>query len=149
MSKNTLKHWAEDSAFQFKALHKSADIYHYLYRGSNIMIFIIAVFTLAFRLDQTLDQVMGAIALLLSVVLFMFQKDIEKTRDYRRHADKYKNVYDQLESLHDSEDCNLEDIRKGLAKLREHNADYPISKLAHWWTNRVIKKEMNIDWLEK
>ena len=149
MKNETLKHWAQDAAFQFKVLHKTADIYHYLYRGSTLVLFLIAVLTLAWEPSGNFGKVCGALGVLLSAVLFVYQKDIEKVRDYRKHADRYKNVYDSLERANAEENPWLDGLAKAIADLRELNAEFPPSKPAHWWTNRVIDKEMNLDWLKK
>jgi hypothetical protein len=149
MNNETLKHWAMDSAYQFKALHKTADIYHYLYRISTIALFVIVVGTLAWPPGEQMSKLWGALALLLSVVLLVFQKDIEKVRDYRKHADSYKNVYDSLQHAADRNDKPLDAAENTIRGLREMNADFPISKLGHWWTQKVIEKEMNLEWLKK
>ena len=148
MNNDTMKHWAEDAAHEFKGLHKTADIYHYLCRVSTIAIFLRAVGILAGSPGEMLGRVLGSVGLLLSVVLLVFQKDTEKVRDYRRHADRYKNVYDALEQTHSTEGVSLDEVGESIADLRKLNADFPISKLAHWWTKRVIHKEMNLGWLE-
>ena len=110
MNNDTMKHWAEDAAHEFKGLHKTADIYHYLCRVSTIAIFLIAVGILAGSPGEMLGRVLGSVGLLLSVVLLVFQKDTEKVRDYRRHADRYKNVYDALEQTHSTEGVSLDEV---------------------------------------
>jgi len=149
MRNETLKHCAEDAAYQFKVLHKTADIYHYVYRGSTIILSLIAVMTFAWDASGIFGKGCGALGLLLSIILLVYQQDIEKVRDYRKHADRYKNVYDWLEQANAEETPSLEGIAKTIAELRELNAAFPVSKPAHWWTNMVIDKEMNLDWLKK
>ena len=149
MRNEVLKHWAEDAAWQFKVLHKTADLYHYLYRCSTIVVLLIAVLALAWEPSGNAGKLCGALALLLSVVLLVYQQDIEKVRDYRKHADRYKNVYDSLERANAEENPSLDAIEKVITDLRELNAEFPLSKPAHWWTKKVINTEMNLDWLKQ
>lgn len=149
MSNIPLKDWAEDAAFQFKVLHKTSDIYHYLYRVSTIALFVLAVGTLAWSPGVQMGKVCGAIGLLLAVVLLVFQKDIEKIRDYRKHADAFKNVYDLLRRANETSEPMPISIEEEILRLSKKNSDFPVSKVAHWWTQRVIYKEMNLEWLKK
>ena len=147
MSHEHLQHLAEDSAYQFKGLHKTADIYHYLFRISIILILLIGVSSLAFSFGEAMSRMLGALALLLSIVLLIYQKDTERVKDYRRHADKFKNVYDELERRFHNNEQVSEDLIGTIYQLRGVNAEFPISVLARWWAAKVIHKEMNLKWL--
>lgn len=119
------------------------------YRGATLILFVLAVVTLAWEPSGNVSKATGAFGLLLSVVLLVFQLDIEKVRDYRKHADRYKTIYDSLERANAEENPSLDAIAAAIAVIRERNADFPVSKPAHWWTDAVIKKEMNLDWVFK
>jgi len=88
------------------------------------------------------------IALIASMWLLVNQKKYEKVEGYMRLADKYKNLFDRIRNAYYSSNFeNIETFQQEIKNLREKSYNYPVGKIARWWSKRVIKKEMNLEWI--
>lgn len=147
-----LQELGEDTAYTFKGLYKTADC---LRLEHKILLFITLSFSIMIlgfddKLPNLVTKILSVIALISSIWLLVNQKEYEKVEGYMRLADKYKNLFDKIRNTYYSNNFeNIEAFQQEMNDLREKSHSYPIGKIARWWSKRVIKKEMNLEWIYK
>jgi hypothetical protein len=104
---------------------------------------------LTFDLNNIVMKFMGIVSIFFSIYLLISQKEIEKVKDYRTTADDYKSLYDRLELANAKREFEIEPFLERFDTLQKQNQSCNVTWLAHKWTDRVIRKEMNIDWIYK
>ena len=144
-----LQELGEDAAYTFKGLYKTAD---WLRLECKILLFITLLFSiiiLGFDNSSSIyTKILSIVALIASVWLLVNQKEYEKVEDYMRLADEYKNLFDEIRNTYYSKDLkNIKDLQQKINNLRKKSHEYPIGKIARWWSEIVIKKEMNLGWI--
>lgn len=144
---------AEDCAYTFKGLYKQSDIKEkYINHlilcplGYSIVLLVFPEIS-----TQIIGKIFAIITLIFSILLLVGNKSSENIVQYRKIANSYKALYDELYLLFQNPNTTENDLEKIINEKRELNdmtSQYPIGFIARLLSRLVIKKEMNIQWLK-
>ena len=148
-----IKATAEDCAYTYKGLYKQSDIKE---KYSSFLIFIPIIYSIIILVfpsvaNELFGKIISVITLISSILLLVGNKNSENIVEYRKIANNYKALYDELCIL-SSSGCDsavkLGEIVTKKNELNEKTSLYPIGILAKLWTKKVIDKEMNLLWIK-
>jgi len=155
--KKELQSIGEDAAYTFKGLYKTADSLGFLYNVFLIIPISFCILCLGFDeyLANWFLKIVSCLSLISAFILLLNKKNYseDKMEKYRRLANKYKDVYDKLESyFYECNDIkniskNISDIRKIMNNLRLETVELPINMLGRFLSKKKIKEEMNLEWI--
>lgn len=149
---NSIKKLAEDAAYTFKGLHKTADYYEISSKGYLTIPILFSIINLGFDayLNTVVLKILAIISLFATTLVLFNQKKYPLIEEYRKLANQFKEQYDLLEIMFNNRDHNSEinEPRNTIATLNQKTTKLPVSLLGRLWSRRVIKKEMNLKWLE-
>ena len=146
-----LKRLAEDCAYTFKGLYKTADWLKLEYKLYLAVPIIFSIVSFGF------EEIMSPLALKLLAVLSMIftslalinQEEYNKIEKYTKLANKYKTLYDEIEAdYHKRNFDNIDIYKQKIQKLREKTSKYPINLIGRWWSKKRIEDEMDLAWLK-
>jgi len=155
--KKELQRLGEDTAYTFKGLYKTSDSLNFLYSVFLILPAIFSVLSLGFEanLPHWIIKIISCFSLI-AVLILLFKKNYfseKKIESYRKLANEYKDIYDEIEdyyhSCNENEDINknIDSIMNKISKLRQKTVELPINILGRLLSKRKIKKEMDLDWV--
>ena len=147
--KKVIQQEAENVAYTSKGLFKTAD---WLKMQCNVcigLIFLIGLILLGFNIPVIFSKFLGIVSIMISIVLLLNEKDFKKSEGYYRLANRYLAVYKELQGIYHQKANSegLQNMREQIKKLDEKTSNYPISMVGRWWSKRVVKSEMNLDWI--
>lgn len=145
-----LQRLGEDCAYTFKGLHKTADwleVQYKLYLAIPILFSIVAL-----GFDEEISSLwlkgFAVASLAFTMLALLGQHRFEKVGTYRRLADKVKSIYDRAEvAYHDQDKAKHAEVRSEWERLKPALSQHNISWMGRWRSKRVIKQEMNLQWL--
>jgi len=146
-----LKNLAEDAAYTFKGLYKTADALRITYKVYVLFPVLFSLCILGFPdvLTQGEEKLFSIICIFFGFLLFYNQKKYELIPKYHRIANRYKTIYDRLMIAHNEEKkTDFDEVRSELEKLREETPECEINCIGRYWAKFKINKEMNLDWLK-
>lgn len=155
--KKKLQRLGEDVAYTFKGLYKTADSIDFLYNIFLIIPVILSVLCLGFEenLPHWIIKIVSCLSLI-AVFILLFKKKYfseNKIERYRKLANEYKDIYDEIESYYyscnENEDINknIDSIMNKISKLRQKTVELPINILGRFLSKRKINEEMDLGWI--
>lgn len=147
-----LQRMGEDVAYTFKGLHKTGDDLQFKSKMYLVVPTIFSIVTLGFseELNEMFLKLLAIISLIATCCLVINQKEYEKITSYRKLANEFKKLYDNLENdFYNNSDKNVEKLQSLKDELITKVNEYPISNKAYKKVQKTIKTEMNLEWLEK
>lgn len=146
--KELLQKLGDNAAHTFKGLYKTSDCLEITYKLYVAVPFLFSLLMLADLVGGILARVLAVISLMFSIMLIINQNSFSAITEYRKLANQFKKVYDQLEQkYHRREFAGLDDIYKRLSELMDETSRLPISRMGRWWSKRVINREMDLRWI--
>lgn len=147
--KKVIQQEAENVAYTSKGLFKTADWLKIQCNVCITVIFLIGLILLGFNIPIFFSKILGIVSIMISIVLLRNEKDFRKSEGYYRLANRYLAVYKELQGMYHQKASSdgLQNIREQIKKLDEETYNYPISMVGRWWSKRVVKSEMNLDWI--
>jgi hypothetical protein len=147
--KKVIQQEAENVAYTSKGLFKTADWLKNQYKICIFASFSIGLILLGFNIPVSLSKALGIVSIMTGIILLIGEKEFKKNEQYYELANRYLGIYKDLQEIYYKGENSekLSNLRKQIKKLDEKTSIYPISKVGRWWSRRVIKSEMNLDWI--
>ncbi len=145
-----LKRLAEDCAYTFKGLYKTADWLKLEYKLYLAVPIIFSIISLGFEdmMSPFTLKLMAVLSMVFTSLALMNQEEYTKIEKYMQLANEYKTIYDELESAYHKRDFkSLDTYREKIKKLREKTSKYPINMIGRLWSKNRIKDEMDLEWI--
>lgn len=147
--KKVIQQEAENVAYTSKGLFKTADWLKIQYKVCILSTFLIGLVLLGFNISILFPKFLGIVSIMISIALLLNEKDFKKSEGYYRLANRYLSIYKDLQEMYyqGGNPERLQNLREQIKKLDKETSNYPISKGGRWWSKRVVKSEMNLDWI--
>jgi len=150
INKKVLQRLGEDLAYTFKGLYKTSDWLEWEYK--ILLLFPILLGLISLGLDCYIPplylKIFSIWCIYSTVHILANQKSYEKISGYRKLADEFKKLYDEVEfKYYCSDFSNLDELKRKKDELMNKISEYPISKVGRHWSRWKIKKEMNLNWI--
>lgn len=148
---------AEETAYSSKGHFKSADWYKI---RMNLYICIpvsTSLLTFGFDLERMLTQTLSFLGLVFSSLAFLSVNSgtamFEKIKGHMDLANSYLEIHKQIRTLFCDSSSITKDVvdkfQEMVSSLDRKSSYYQIGFIARVWSRWVIKREMNLDWLER
>lgn len=148
--KQVLQKLGENAAYTFKGLYKTSDWLECIYRLCVAVPFLLSFLTLGDLVHGILAKVLAVASLMFSVALIANQNSFSAITEYRRLANEFKAIYDEIERKYHCRDfTELESLSKRFQQLLKETSGFPISRVGYWWARRVITREMDLNWIHE
>ena len=86
---------------------------------------------------------------MIGITLLLGEKEFKKNEQYYKLANKYLGIYKDLQEMYYKGENSekLYNLREQIKKLDKETSNCPISKVGRWWSRKVIRGEMNLNWI--
>lgn len=141
---------AEDAAYTFKGMHKTASILEWGYRVLVIWPIGFSIVCLGFdsELSQLTLKILAAISIFLSTILLYMQTHFSKIEAYRELGNKFKSIYDDLRRRYHKGEREVDDAMQYMIDQANQQTNlYPINYIAYRLTRAMIDTEMDLTWI--
>jgi glucan phosphoethanolaminetransferase (alkaline phosphatase superfamily) len=155
--KKKLQRVGEDAAYTFKGLYKTADSLGFFYNILLIIPIILSISCLGFEahLSHWIIKIVSCLSLIAVFILLFKKNDFSESKieKYRKVANEYKEIYDEIECYY--HDCDekrdiekkIDSIMNRISKLRQKTVELPINILGRFLSKRKINEEMDLGWI--
>jgi len=140
---------AENVAYTSKGLFKTADWLKIRYKICVFASFSIGLILLGLNIPIILSKVLGIVSIMIGITLLLGEKEFKKNEQYYKLANKYLGIYKDLQEMYYKGENSekLYNLREQIKKLDKETSNCPISKVGRWWSRKVIRGEMNLNWI--
>jgi len=145
-----LKRLAEDCAYTFKGLYKTADWLKLEYKLYLAVPIIFSIVSLGFEemISSFPLKILAVLSMVLTSLALMHQEEYTKIEKYTQLANNYKSLYDEIEADYHKRDFeNIDGYQQKVKELREQTSKYPINMIGRWWSKKRIESEMDLKWI--
>lgn len=147
MNHQELKNMAEGLAYTSKGLFKTADILKLEYKILLGISIFVSILTLAFDMHQVIVKVLGVLSLFASIWMMINENNQHKVSQYMELGNDFLTLYYEVEKSYFDNATPSDTIYQKRDELIKMTRDLPIFLLAKKWVDKVIVKEMNLQWI--
>lgn len=147
MNQQELKNIGESLAYTAKCLFKTADILKVQYKVLLGISIFVSLISIAYDMNPYLAKFLGIVSVFASVWLLIVENSQHKVIQYMSLGNEYLNLYGEVERCYHNSLSLTDDIYERRATLNEKTKEISISWLAKKWVDKVIKEEMNLQWV--